>query len=402
MERLGPITGSDITPAILAPKEGEVRHSIGVVLLIAGLDPKRNGDNTSDPLIWTIVELKNKQETSKIAGQISVPSETRKHEESREDNVLGALAEFCDDTAFSSYVARHLVQMDGQYYREKGILVGGKPVDVVVLIYDGAIDFPFKPVASDEVSPNGWVKKSELQASDNLRSSLRQALELNSGEGLIKSALESYYANPDARKPVISEEVTSIEEFSVRREVGDDVKILPFGYRRVEEKLPEARVHIVSAINSLIELQRLSTEAGRARDFRREDEIVSELERVLRTMDSVDCAVGIDELDGLGIRKTNGGPRAWYIGWKNRERRKYDWLYGPNDDALQNVMETRVQGRSLTGLRRGDRLGYSTELGRDWYLVFGAKSENGERGIYYAPVDGIRDIKLKPYDAYGM
>src|ERR1039457_2255125 len=97
MERLGPPASPGTAPAVPVAQEGEVRQSIGVALLIVGVDAHRNGDNATDPLIWTIVELEAKPETDKVPGEISVPAETIKIGEGRNANILGALAEFCDD-----------------------------------------------------------------------------------------------------------------------------------------------------------------------------------------------------------------------------------------------------------------------------------------------------------------
>ena len=215
--------GLDTTPLVMLTKEQP--QTLGVVVLIVGLDPKRNGENGTDPLIWTITELRDKPETDRVAMQTSVPAETRKDGEDPESNVLGALAEFCNDEAFSAYVKQHLFKIPGKWYREKGITVGPHPADVAVVIYDGTLDFPFKPTESNlhEVKPNGWKKKSELKADQGLRSVVKQAIELDDKEQLVKSALNAYFMNPQARELVFPQEVTSIESFSSTRETGRDV-----------------------------------------------------------------------------------------------------------------------------------------------------------------------------------
>src|SRR6266540_3769447 len=98
-ERLmSPIAIPDIAPIIPLSRETELRQSIGVALLIVGLDPKKNGDNLTDPLLWTITELQAKAQTEKRAGEISIPAETKKRGEGRMENILGALAEFSDES----------------------------------------------------------------------------------------------------------------------------------------------------------------------------------------------------------------------------------------------------------------------------------------------------------------
>ncbi len=220
LERLGSVTVSDVKPAILAPQEGEVRQSIGVALLIVGLDSHRNGDNATDPLMWTIVELQVKLETDKKPGEVSIPAETIKVGESRDANVLGALAEFCDDSAIPNLEA-NLFSTDG-FYRENGIIIKGNPVDLAVLIYDGPLDIHFAPESLTEVSGNGWIKRSIILGMDNVRPVLSKAVKVDQEEGLVSRALDSYYAG--SAKRVIPPGF-SMTEFYSRREILPDVRI---------------------------------------------------------------------------------------------------------------------------------------------------------------------------------
>jgi hypothetical protein len=87
--------------------EVEMTKSAGIALLVVGLDPKRTDVNQSDPLIWTIREFQDKPSSQKRAGELSIPAETRKTGEDRFSNLLGGLAEFCDDDALR-YVREHL------------------------------------------------------------------------------------------------------------------------------------------------------------------------------------------------------------------------------------------------------------------------------------------------------
>jgi hypothetical protein len=187
--------------------------SVGILALIVGLDPKRNGDNVSDPLIWTITELQGKPETEKHAGQISVPAETRTLWENRRSNVLGVLAEFTDDATLPT-VAGHLYEVESTYRDGR----------MAVFVYDGPLNIPFQPTCSKEVSPWGWQRRSQLQQQGELRGVLRQALDLDQGEGFIMQALEDFYANRGIR-PVIPPQLQSIEDFIARRETSPDVPI---------------------------------------------------------------------------------------------------------------------------------------------------------------------------------
>lgn len=203
--------------------ELERRPSVGVLALIVGLDPKRNGDNVSDPLIWAITELQGKTATEKRPGQTSVPAETRTIGENRRSNVLGVVGEFTDDKTLP-VVAEHLHEVESSY-KEGRIVIGlGDVVDMAVFVYDGPIDIPFQPTCREEVSPIGWVKRGSLRESDGLRSVLRQALDLDQREGFVRQALEDFYANR-GRRLVIPPQLFSIEDFIARREASPDVPI---------------------------------------------------------------------------------------------------------------------------------------------------------------------------------
>lgn len=390
------ITGLERRPLVLKEIE-EKPASAGVAVVIVGLDQSRNGENQSDPLIWTIIELVSKPDTEKSAGQISIPAETRKNGESIDDNVIGALAEFCDDTLFSPYVKKHLVKMEGKWYREKVISVGGSHADVAVLIYDGALDFPLKPANPNEVSPNGWIKKSDLQNRSELRDLCKQVILLDEWEDLTRNALESYYNNPDQRRSVFPDDLSSIKHFSTLREFGMDVVVSPRDYKEVEKRLPDAYPLIAEGMNLLAEHQ-----GKEKRDYKKEEKIVSELEKKLLDVGSGVYEVGISEVEGFGIRTVKFTKSFWE---KNKEFRGIQQEYYPDDKApdvykLMPTTKTVKKSRGGWKLERGDKLGYAEELGKNWYLTLGLKaggSESGYLGII--PITGIRGLKLRPYDA---
>ncbi len=222
MERLGPgiITVPDSQPRA---QELEQTQSAGIALLIVGLNPRLNGDNARDPLIWTIVELEVKADTGKKAGDLSVPAETRKIGEDRASNVLGALAEFCDDSNLS-YVREHLFLAPG-VFNERGIKVGNIQVDMSVLVYDGALGYSFTPLNSSEVSPNSWLRRSQIEGMHDVRSVLNQAIEIDKTGGLSAQALEAYYTNPSLLKPAFPINFRSMGDFYRRREVFEDVPL---------------------------------------------------------------------------------------------------------------------------------------------------------------------------------
>ena len=202
--------------------ELERQPSVGVLALIVGLDPERDGDNVSDPLIWTLTELQGKPETGKRAGQTSVPAETRTLWENRRSNVLGALAEFTNDRTLPT-VARHLYEVESTY-RDGRIAIGQSAADLAVFIYDGPLNIPFQPVCSSEVSPIGWVRRSQLRQHEALRGVLSQALDMDQRESVIRQALEDFYAGR-GKKRVIPEQLVSMDDFIARRETSPDVPI---------------------------------------------------------------------------------------------------------------------------------------------------------------------------------
>jgi hypothetical protein len=200
--------------------ESECSKSAGIALLIIGLDPLRNGDNTVNPLFWTIKELENRLETNKKKGDISIPAETRKTGETRSMNLIGALAEFCDDATLP-YVREHLFLADG-VFRQKCINVNGNLVDVSVLIYDGNLSLPINPYNNTEVMPNAWLSRNEIGSLENIRDVFSQALEIDLKEGLSKSITDIYYTNPSSLKRVIPEDIETIAEFyRIRESIGD-------------------------------------------------------------------------------------------------------------------------------------------------------------------------------------
>lgn len=221
-EQLGPfIINPDAGPIMPVSQETEAGQSIGTALLIVGVDPKRNGDNAADPLIWTIMELQAKAETEKHRGEISIPAETKKLGEHRVANILGALAEFCDDSSIPE-LRDHLFLADGSY-REKGIIINGHPVDLAVLVYNGPLDISLTPESASEVSGNGWVNRNRIRSMEGIRSVLTQAVELDMTEGLTRRALEAYYSG-SGMTGVFSPEF-SMRTFYERREALRDVPI---------------------------------------------------------------------------------------------------------------------------------------------------------------------------------
>lgn len=223
-EQLEPTIDPDTTPIKPVFQEGEARDSIGVALLIVGIDPQKHGEDAANPLLWTIRELLGKSETDRIAGELSIPAETKKAGESRIANILGALAEFGDNQHLE-YLRDHLFLINDAY-TEKSIFIHDNPADMAVLVYDGFLDIPFNPVCDEEVSPNGWMSRSMIQEAKGIRSALKQAIELDIARGVSARAIEAYYNFPEKRIPIFPSDMSSIRDFYTQRELSPDIPII--------------------------------------------------------------------------------------------------------------------------------------------------------------------------------
>jgi len=211
------------TKDVITPETREKSTSVAIGVVIIGLDPQRNGDSISDPLIWTLVELQRKSETEKSPGQVSIPAETRTLWENRKSNILGALAEFTDDTTLS-IVANHLYEAESSYCDAAITLGQGNMIDLAVFVYDGPLNILFQPVYRKEVAPLGWTQISKLREQGGLRDGFKEVLELDQREGFIEQVLEDFYADR-GKKRVIPEQLESIEDFSAQRDTSPDVLI---------------------------------------------------------------------------------------------------------------------------------------------------------------------------------
>lgn len=210
-------------------EEREKRSSFGLALVIVGIDPSRNGENITEPKFWTIRERKTKPGTEREEGQISFPAETKKHEEGLIDNMFGALSEFTDD---NDKVMNNLFFIAGSSYVEGKISVKGNPADLIILIHEGPLDKPTKPVDQDEVVPNGWMTIKELKREypESVRAFSRDVLSLEESEGLITKVVAEYFRSPMKRLPLRSmlpKNFSSMTEFYRQREKLPDFLVVP-------------------------------------------------------------------------------------------------------------------------------------------------------------------------------
>ena len=113
------------------------KPSLGVALVIIGIDPSRNGENATQPQFWTIIEKKSKPATGRIAGQISFPGESRKLGKNMLDTIAGGLeGEFSNDW---SLIESHVFYTPSWFTANK-IQVENKPFDLAIFIFTGYLD----------------------------------------------------------------------------------------------------------------------------------------------------------------------------------------------------------------------------------------------------------------------
>ena len=96
---------------------------------------------------------------------------------------------------------------------------------MAVLIYDGSLDILFNPVCDEEVSPNGWMSRSTIQQAGNIRSALKQAIELDIARRISARGIESYHTSPESRMPIFPSSMSSIKDFYIQRELLPDIHI---------------------------------------------------------------------------------------------------------------------------------------------------------------------------------
>lgn len=206
--------------------EIEKPTSCGVALVIVGIDPSRNGENATQPKLWTIKEKKDKPLTKKIAGQISLPGETRKIDgESIGSNVGGALAEFTDN---SFVIINNLFHVPDSSRVQGKLFINKNPFDIFVLMHEGPLDSRIEPVDRDEVSANGWMTMDEIQKMGQpmVREFVWDIVSLEKSEGFISKVVSDYSHSPMKRVPIsriLPQDFFSIEKFYKQREMLHDV-----------------------------------------------------------------------------------------------------------------------------------------------------------------------------------
>lgn len=199
-------------------KEAEGKQVIGIGVAIVRIDPSKNGENISNPVLWTNRELETKEYTGKLSGQITIPSDTRKIGERGFENILGTLAEFSADDS----LIRDLYFVHGSSYFKNKIWVKGNPFDFAVLIIDRPITNAIAPVDVNEVMPNGWMPLEELRNENpsKVRSFVGQVIGNTGSRSVISDVVSDYFRFPEKRIPLskLLPANFSITEFFNKRE----------------------------------------------------------------------------------------------------------------------------------------------------------------------------------------
>lgn len=175
----------------------------GTALAIVRIDPSRNGENATQPMLWTVIEKKSKPATGRIAGQISFPGESRKEGKNMPDTIAGGLVgEFSSDR---SLIESHIFYTPS-WFAANRIQIENKPFDLAILIFTDFLNQKINPLDTNEVAPNGFMTMEELKRKDPqrdgriVRAFVHQVADLEISEGLIKRAVLEY--EKGLRRPI--------------------------------------------------------------------------------------------------------------------------------------------------------------------------------------------------------
>lgn len=207
--------------------ETERKPSVGVALVIVGIDPTRNGENITSPWLWTIIEKKSNPATEKKAGQISFPGETGKTAENLRQNIFGALAEeFNGDDQKTG----NLWYVPGHSHIEGKVLISGRPADLIILTYTGTLNNQNFPLAKDEVSPHQWMTIEELLSEDpdKIRKFAREIAVMDQSERFIERLVSEFSHYPLNRVPILAlapDNFVSMSKFHQERKRKNNIVI---------------------------------------------------------------------------------------------------------------------------------------------------------------------------------
>lgn len=160
--------------------EIEYAQSIGVGLYIIG--PGKT--------IWATIEIDDNSVMEKNGGQLSIPAERRKINESLWGNIYGALGEFCSGEDAPILSGR--------------LFIVGKPVLSRVIISNKESLYTLVPMACyADIQPtpfdikevrlkNGWKRPENMLLNSNLRSLARQLIKVGEEEKFWEKGLDGF------------------------------------------------------------------------------------------------------------------------------------------------------------------------------------------------------------------
>jgi len=180
---IGRIHGSEVK---------ENTSSFGIALIIVGIDPSRNGENITQPKLWTNIEKKSKPATGRIAGQISFPGESKKSGKNMKDTLAGGIV---GEFSGSKNLIENNLFITPSWFAENKVQVEGNPFDLAILVFKGQLNQEIDPLDINEVAPHGWMTIEEIQKKDPqkdpriVRGFVHQVIKLDDSEGCIKRVI---------------------------------------------------------------------------------------------------------------------------------------------------------------------------------------------------------------------
>lgn len=206
--------------------ETERKPSVGVALVIVGIDPSRNGENITQPRLWTNIEKKSKPATGRIAGQISFPGESSKHGRSIEDTLAGGIV---GEFSRSKHLTENNLFITPSWFAANKVQVEGNPFDLAILVFRGQLNQEINPLDADEVAPHGWMTIEEIQKKDPqkdpriVRRFVHQVIDLQMSEELITRVILEYERGLFVPVSTILPDIKSPEQFFEDREKLQDI-----------------------------------------------------------------------------------------------------------------------------------------------------------------------------------
>ncbi|MBI3984858.1 MAG: hypothetical protein HY344_02835 [Candidatus Levybacteria bacterium] len=192
---------------------------VGEGIIVVHFDAASGGEGDPNPKIATVVERISKASSKRIAGQRSIPIETRKVGEGRVDNIRGGLAEMCDDETLSRVGGNLFLVRSGLGYT----LCSGSVVGLSVLVYDGPLSASFTPINSEEDSFGGWTPIDEILETGDVRGIAKEFALAARDMGLIKGALRDFRSDGLAA-PLFPSGFSINRYYEERERNGVDVK----------------------------------------------------------------------------------------------------------------------------------------------------------------------------------